>query len=114
MGVPLAAASASAGSIALGAVLVFGVLALVMIARSMAADRPARRRFGIWGGRPLDAGTRVPGHRPRAAAERRLREGRAAIDPQDRLRQLERLHARGHLSDADLRRSRDELVRVRR
>ncbi len=108
------ATATDTGQVALGAVLIFGVLALVMIARSMAADRPRRRRFGIWGGRPLDAATRVPGHRPRSGAERRLRNGRAAIDPEDRLRQVERLHARGHLSDADLRRARDELVRTRR
>lgn len=114
MGVPLAASGTPAGSIALGAVLIFGVLALVMIARSMAADRSRRRRFGIWGGRPLGAGSRVPGHRPRAAAERRLHHGRPAIDPEDRLRQVERLYDRGHLSDADVSRARDELARARR
>lgn len=112
MDVPIA--TSGTGSIALGAILIFGVLALVMIARSMASDRPRHRRFGIWGGRPLDAGSRVPGHRPRAAAERRQRQGRPAIDPEDRMRQVERLHARGHLSDADLRRARDELARARR
>lgn len=107
----LSLAGATTVPVALGAVLVFGVLALVIFARSMRTDR--RRRPGLWGVRETDAGARVPVHGPRAAAARRPRHSRPAIAPEDRLRQVERLHAKGHLTEADVQRARDEVARER-
>ena len=109
MGLLLAAAKdSSAVGMAAIAVVVFGVLVVTLFLRSLVRD-PGRHRRAVFGFSHRVDRDAVPAHGARHLAARHPRDP-AGTPASEKVRQLQRLRDKGHISDEDFRRTVGDLM----
>lgn len=110
MGVSSVIVIAVASDMTVAIVVLLGIAAVLLLGRIAPASRRRRRSRPVLFGEPWGSDVTVtPAHPPRHTGARRPRAGDPACDTALQLRQLERLHALGHISDEDVERLRESL-----